>query len=94
MRCSTVRRINRLAVEAGGKCDTLSNETTRITILYSIVLVSRAGLEPATTALKDQNGLIAGAPSRDFSVHYGNAGSVDCPSVRPFGHRFGHNLVG
>jgi len=54
-------------------------------------MVSRAGLEPATTALKDQNGLIAGVPSRDFSVHYGNAVSVDCPSVRPFGHRFGHN---
>jgi hypothetical protein len=32
-----------------------------------LFLVSRAGLEPATTALKDQNGLIAGVRSRDFS---------------------------
>jgi hypothetical protein len=30
-------------------------------------LVSRAGLEPATTALKDRNGLIAGVQSLDFS---------------------------
>ena len=30
-------------------------------------LVSRAGLEPATSALKDPNGFIAGVRSRDFS---------------------------
>jgi hypothetical protein len=54
-------------------------------------VVSRAGLEPATTALKDQNGLIAGVLSRDFPVHYGNSVSVPYSSVRPFGHRLGHN---
>ena len=58
------------------------------------MMVSRAGLEPATTALKDQNGLIAGVPSRDFSVRYGNPVSVLCSSVLPFGHRLGHNGLG
>ena len=33
-----------------------------------LLMMSRTGLEPATTALKDQNGLIAGVPFRDFSV--------------------------
>jgi hypothetical protein len=56
--------------------------------------VSRAGLEPATTALKDQNGLIAGVPFRDFSIRYGNPVSVLCSSVLPFGHRLGHNGFG
>ena len=54
-------------------------------------MVSRAGLEPATTALKDRNGLIARVWSRDFSVHYGNSVSVDCSRVRSVGHRLGHN---
>ena len=55
--------------------------------------MSRAGLEPATTALKDQNGLIASVPSCDFSVHYGNSISADCPSVRFVGHGLGHNRL-
>ena len=55
--------------------------------------MSRAGLEPATTALRDQNGLIASVPFRDFSVSYGNPVSVPCSSLLPFGHRLGHNRL-
>ncbi len=40
-------------------------------------LQSRAGLEPATTALRDQEWPYAGVLSRDFSVHYGNSVSVE-----------------
>ena len=81
-------------------CSRLNNEPAGLggsafyTVMKYLLMMSRTGLEPATTALKDQNGLIAGVPFRDFSVRYGNPVSLLCSSVLPVGLRLGHNGLG